>query len=302
MPATATQTEVTFAKRTLMVPGPELGLLRDSNDVRGDAAALRARLAEDGYLFIRGLHDRDLVLKARRQMLEKLAAAGNLDPDAPLMDGRIRPGKGGAFRGGANELTTCLAYQELIRGERCLAFYSFLRGGPAMTYDYQWLRVVSKGDCTAAHMDVVYMGRGTLNLLTMWTPLGDISYDMGPLAVCAGSHRDPRMERLRQTYGAMDVDRDRVAGGGFSDPLEFKAGRWLTSEFQPGDALIFGMFTMHASLTHTSDRYRISSDTRYQRASEPADERWIGATPKGHYGWHAGPQVSMEDKRKEWGV
>ena len=54
-------------------------------------------------------------------------------------------------------------------------------------------------------------------------------------------------------------------------------GRWLTTEYQAGDFLTFGMFQVHASLDNrTENRLRISSDTRYQRASEPIDERWIG--------------------------
>jgi ectoine hydroxylase-related dioxygenase (phytanoyl-CoA dioxygenase family) len=69
-----------------------------------------------------------------------------------------------------------------------------------------------------------------------------------------------------------------------------------------GDALIFGMFTMHGSLTNTTDRYRISVDTRYQLASEPVDERWIGKKPKGHYAWGKGKTVSMKEARKQWGV
>jgi hypothetical protein len=39
------------------------------------------------------------------------------------------------------------------------------------------------------------------------------------------------------------------------------------------------MFTMHGSLTNTSNRYRLSCDTRYQRADEPVDERWVGENP-----------------------
>ena len=31
-------------------------------------------------------------------------------------------------------------------------------------------------------------------------------------------------------------------------------------------ALVFGMFTMHGSLDNVSNRYRLSCDTRYQRA------------------------------------
>ncbi|MCB1124691.1 MAG: phytanoyl-CoA dioxygenase, partial [Verrucomicrobiae bacterium] len=60
-------------------------------------------------------------------------------------------------------------------------------------------------------------------------------------------------------------------------------GRWLTTEFQAGDFLTFGMFVVHASLDNrTQNRLRISSDSRYQRASEPIDDRWIGVNPPGH--------------------
>jgi hypothetical protein len=60
-------------------------------------------------------------------------------------------------------------------------------------------------------------------------------------------------------------------------------GRWLTTEFQAGDFLTFGMFLVHASLDNQSEnRLRISSDSRYQRASEPIDERWVGVKPPGH--------------------
>jgi hypothetical protein len=60
-------------------------------------------------------------------------------------------------------------------------------------------------------------------------------------------------------------------------------GRWLTTDFQAGDFITFGMFLVHASLDNRSDnRLRISSDSRYQRASEPIDERWVGPNPPGH--------------------
>ncbi len=59
-------------------------------------------------------------------------------------------------------------------------------------------------------------------------------------------------------------------------------GRWLTDEFEAGDMLIFGMHTIHASLDNHSSQIRLSSDSRYQLASEPVDERWVGANPIGH--------------------
>jgi hypothetical protein len=39
---------------------------------------------------------------------------------------------------------------------------------------------------------------------------------------------------------------------------------------------------VHGGTDNRSDRIRISTDTRYQRASAVADERWIGAAPVGH--------------------
>ena len=47
---------------------------------------------------------------------------------------------------------------------------------------------------------------------------------------------------------------------------------------------MFGMFTLHCSLDNRSpeNRIRLSTDTRYQLASEPADERWIGDEPFGN--------------------
>ena len=56
-------------------------------------------------------------------------------------------------------------------------------------------------------------------------------------------------------------------------------GRWLTAEYRMGDLLVFGMYTMHASSDNNTNQIRLSSDSRYQLASAPADERWIGANP-----------------------
>ena len=70
-----------------------------------------------------------------------------------------------------------------------------------------------------------------------------------------------------------------------SNPVTLReklGGRWLTADFKAGDLLTFGMATVHASLDNQSDRLRLSSDSRYQLASEPADERWIGANPIAH--------------------
>ena len=59
-------------------------------------------------------------------------------------------------------------------------------------------------------------------------------------------------------------------------------GRWLTAEFEMGDVLILSMYTMHASSDNRTNQIRLSSDSRYQLASEPVDTRWIGEDPPKH--------------------
>lgn len=284
---------------------PELGELRDCNRLLDDPAALRTQLAEDGYLLIRGFHPREEILAVRQQMLQILADAGRIDPDQPLVEGRIRDGARSTFRGGIGEAP---GFRPVVEHARIMEFFARLLGGPTMTFDFKWTREVGTGDATGAHLDAVYMGRGTPNLLTCWTPWGDISPEQGTLAILVGSHRLPGWEQVHQTYGRMDVDRDHVEGWFSNDPRHLAAtygGQWATTTFNAGDILIFGMRTLHASTTNTTQRFRLSSDTRYQLASDPIDERWIakaGKPPIGHYGWHAAPLVPMADKKREWGL
>src|SRR5260221_1957831 len=153
-------TRVTFGPHQIELRSDALGELRDSNALLYSAERLRERLAEDGYLLLRGLHEPRLVESARRQMLERLDVGGALARGFPLDDARIAEGNRGAFSGGKNELTSCHSYRELVRGPRTMEFFSFLRGGDAIAFDYEWLRVVGTGGRTGAHFDIVYMGRG----------------------------------------------------------------------------------------------------------------------------------------------
>jgi ectoine hydroxylase-related dioxygenase (phytanoyl-CoA dioxygenase family) len=149
-------------------------------------------------------------------------------------------------------------------------------------------------------MDIVYMGRGTKNLYTAWTPYGDIPLELGGLMVLERSHKH---ERLNKGYGSKDVDTfcENRVGAGFTNmggggnisnggwlsknPITLRqrlGGRWLTTDYHAGDVLIFTVFNIHTSLDNNTNRIRLSSDTRYQLASEPVDERWIGENPTGH--------------------
>jgi hypothetical protein len=46
------------------------GPLKDSTDILNDTSTLRKRMAEDGYLYLPGYLDRELVLRARKSVTE----------------------------------------------------------------------------------------------------------------------------------------------------------------------------------------------------------------------------------------
>jgi hypothetical protein len=282
--------------------GPEsFGWLRDSTELLGDGKALQARMAEDGYLYLPGFLDRQQIATARQAVCQVLAEEGALDPNFPLEDAVAREGIKMAFRpdianaGPAREPIRGVAY-----GERVMSFYRELLGGEAMHYEFSWLRAVAPGHGTYPHCDVVYMGRGTKDVFTAWIPFGDIPLTVGGLVLVEGSHRD---EELKSTYGALDVDtactnkeraqQTNAAGfpgfGALSYDMratrERLGRRLLTArEFRMGDLLTFSIYTVHGSLDNHSREIRLSTDTRYQLASESADERWIGENPPGHGG------------------
>jgi hypothetical protein len=274
----------------------KLGHLREANALLGDPEALQERMAEDGYLLLRGYLDADEVLAARRHVLEQLAAQGQLDPAYPLMEAMPKPGTKLFFQPELAQKNNQALHRLLYHPQgRLMNFFQSFLGGAVRSFDFTWLRCISPGPGTPTHCDIVYMGRGTRRLYTAWIPLGNVDYETGGLMMLEGSHKN---ERLRSTYGQKDVDAyctnhpddpARTANGynGWlsEDPNQIRrslGGRWLASEYQPGDVMIFCMDIAHGGMDNRSSHLRLSSDSRYQLASEPIDERWVGENPPGH--------------------
>jgi hypothetical protein len=274
-----------------------LGALRPSDDALNDFQELRSRAASDGYLFIPGFFNRQEVMEARNSILTALRDEGALHPDTPWEDAVAKPDLNMAFR--ADLANGNPVISRLLYSPQMMNFFAGLFEEPARHYDYTWLRAVAPGGYTEPHYDIVYMGRGSKRTYTAWVPMSDISFDVGGLMILEGSNR---LEELKATYGTMDVDEvctnkegiRRMNDLGFHgygaltdnprDLAEKLDTRWLTSEYQIGDLLIFSMFTLHASTDNQSNVIRLSTDSRYQPAADPADERWIGDTPIGHGG------------------
>jgi ectoine hydroxylase-related dioxygenase (phytanoyl-CoA dioxygenase family) len=177
------------------------GLLESSGKIVGNRTLLRERLSEEGYLYLAGFLDRDAVLRARDSITGRLAAEGLLHPDYPPFDGVAKPDQRTVFR--PDLAFRNRAIESLIYGTRVIEFYRALLGGPIRHYDFTWFRPIGPGKGTPPHCDLVYMGRGTNQVFTLWVPYGDITLDLGGLMILEGSHKK---SGLLRNYLRRDVD------------------------------------------------------------------------------------------------
>jgi ectoine hydroxylase-related dioxygenase (phytanoyl-CoA dioxygenase family) len=297
-----------FAKGHELDTSPNsFGELRRSDDVVNDVAALRERFAADGYLFIPNFLDPALVRAARARITEVLAERNLLDPAYPAMDAVKRADADLKFLADprlAVEFMNSISkgnrsMQQLLYAGRILDLFGAFFADAVRHFDFTWVRTMGKGFGTDPHCDTVYMGRGSSRLCTAWVPYGDISHEIGGLMVLEGSHLQAArlknyLNRDVDTYCTNRPEAEKIESGKIpwkwggvlsNNPYSLRehlGGRWLTTEYRMGDLLIFGMTTVHASLDNQTDFFRFSTDTRYQPASEPVDERWIGENPIGH--------------------
>ncbi|XP_078619638.1 uncharacterized protein LOC144886771 [Branchiostoma floridae x Branchiostoma japonicum] len=305
--------------REVALGSPDLQCLQPANHLLEDPVALRQEMADKGYLFIRGLHDRQEVLDARLEVVKYVKESGEekLDSSFPWQQGVLdsRCGRGCVpFMEGKNSITHSDAVLRVIEGPRPRAFFKTLLRAEPQTFDFKWLRAMYNEGFTGAHVDWVYMSRGTDQVYTMWTPLGDVTMEMGTLAVCEGSHNLHSFQHFQDTYGSLDIEEANLKGTGWftEDPLEITrrfGGQWKSADFQAGDVLIFTMRTVHMSTVNSTQFARVSCDTRWQPAGLPCDPRFVGdvrpEVPRfgvfGKDGDVKDVEVTIEELKEKWG-
>jgi hypothetical protein len=264
------------------------GELEPMNNLLGDPAGLREAMAARGHLFFRQLIEPARVQAGRTEILQKYAILGEIDDRHPLDEARVGDsyGVGSAnLRAFSASVRNGTNYLGVTDAPEVIAVHEALLEGPVRSFDMRWPRFVRPGEGCGFHCDGPYMNRGTEHIVSSWIPLGDIDRRDGALIVLENSHRS---ESLHGGYLRADADRDGLTWLD-DDPIavQTKYGdRWLSTDFRLGDVLFFGMHTLHGALDNESPigRCRLSSDSRYQRADEPADERWNGPDFTGHGG------------------
>jgi hypothetical protein len=247
------------------VRAPQLAIVKavdelvDSYTYRADASELRRRLADYGYVFVRGLLPAADVRAAYAGVTAELRRGGWIDGQ----DRPVPPPTPVDFR---EALTNPVFRRALVsRDFNRLVYLGPLRaliaeilGHASFPYPAKVLRTVYPERPPAVtrgryiHQD--YAGTGVQDMLTSWLPLMDIPAQVGGLAVQPGSHLGP-------------PQRPRV--------LEPGQRGWVSTDYRPGDVLIFHCLTAHAALPNHSSALRVSGDFRWQRADQPAPEQMV---------------------------
>ncbi len=238
---------------------------RDSTTVLADTAVLRVLLARDGYLFIRGLIPRDVVMGLAGQALGIAARAGWLDAAHPVGEAVAdvsasctdpEPG----YLATLGEIYRLQALHELQHHPAVIDLFERVLGEAVLPRPRLIPRIFfpeSDALTTAPHQDYPYV-QGTTEVFTLWTPLGDCPAALGALQVAEGSHLAGVREFKISQHAATALE--------VADPLE---GAWRGGDFAAGDVVVFHSLTVHRGSPNLTNRLRLSADFRFQRASDP---------------------------------
>jgi hypothetical protein len=290
------------------IPPDLLGPLVETPTPLPDGATLRAALERDGYLLLRGLIDPGDIKAAREEVFARLGEVGEIaEPTADgVFSGQSRRDalydNRGVFWKSASEGP---ALRRVTNGETLTGAMTAILGETAIGFDYLFLRAVPGGRFTHMHCDAGFFTRATDRVLTCWIAYTDIDLDRGPLFVVEGSHEFPD---IRRRFDGFDVARDKDRKASIDEhPADFarsRGTRLLTARFRPGDVLIFGMYTVHGALEHhaSDNKIRLTTDIRYQPASEPRDPRYFGENPGGTTGAGYGELNGARPLTEEWHI
>jgi hypothetical protein len=243
----------------------------DSSGLLGDTDAVRQRLAEDGYLYLKRVLDRDAVLGLRRSMLEVLARHGWIRGGLSLMEGlavvQAVHEEIPEYAPVYDDLQRLQAFHEFAHRDDLVGVMREALGASAFPHPLKICRIGFPEHyeaTTPPHQDYPN-NQGTTNLTAAWVPVGDVPMDLGPVAVLRGSHR----------YGMLPL-------AGHMGPGRRQAKvprqmleelRWHTTDFEAGDVLVFNSLTVHAALHNITElELRLSVDFRYQLAGEALTE------------------------------
>ena len=269
-----------------------LGWLEPTDPSRS-MTALREQYQAQGYLWLKGILDRNEVLAFRQRFFEAFQETGFLAPGSNPVDGIYSGIKEHqeTVHHIWMEATRWPEYEAFCQSPAIWNFYEAFLGGTPFLHKRKIIRYTTPADthCTGGHYDLIYLRAGTDRICSSWIPFGDTPVEMGGLLYLEGS--DALGRKMEAEFSIKNADlppEERISaynknmreGGWISNDLPALAnlfdGRWLIADYEAGDMVVHSPYILHASTLNTDaqGRMRLSTDIRYQRADDAIDPRW----------------------------
>ena len=230
--------------------------LESCNHLLDDHAALMRFHDEQGYILLRDVISHEALDRCREEMFAFMVRHGLIEPGAtvPVWTGKPFPGgfeESPEFDGVSSRLVNHpdnLKVMEMILGEPA-----------AMIPIVQYRTYPPGGSTTGPHQDGFY-SPGIKNYKPVWLPITNCEREVGGLAVAVGQCNRGYFHNLAQPQN--------------NPPFPIAAGiipedSWATTDYYPGDVLVLNPYAPHCSMPNTSNRCRVTIDTRVQSAANP---------------------------------
>jgi len=242
----------------------ELSRFREANECLGDSNRIKARFEEDGYLFLRQVLNRQEVETVKHDFIHVLQGQGV-----------VRAGVTEAVWTGLGvdridelELYAQQSTSKLLDSAQTMRLLEGVFGETVFMFKSQNIRYAIPDDAkhvTPPHQDYFFI-RINQSFRTLWIPLMDIDEEVGGLVLAGGSHKRGLLDHVEQEAAYSYIFKGRkqrgIALGTLPQP-------WLTTDYHPGDLLIFSNLMVHWALPNRSDRIRLSIDNRCQPMTAP---------------------------------
>jgi ectoine hydroxylase-related dioxygenase (phytanoyl-CoA dioxygenase family) len=297
---------LTAFKKNLSNKPNRLGKLYKS-DPSEEISILRERFSQNGYLYLKGLLDKDYVISFREWVFKNLKGTGLLQENHDFKYGIAMSKKYGQYNDGdsahsgraqneavkkmISSMVRSTKYESFCTQPLLANFIDEFIGGISYLHKRKILRhTLPKSDnSTPAHYDLIYLRAGTNNILTVWIPIGDIDIEEGGLMYLEGSHtQGVKIEKEFSIKNANLSREDQISAfnknmteGGwiskdFPNLAEKFNTKWLVTNYEAGDILIHSPYLIHASTNNQSskERIRLSTDIRFQNVDDKIDIRW----------------------------
>jgi hypothetical protein len=179
-------------------------------------------------------------------------------------------------------LSNCKKHEDLTKILLATDFPGFANRGYGMRMDHP----SEDKFLTQWHQDYVSQ-LCSLNGIVLWSPLRNVTSEMGPFRLCPASHRDgifPIVRAGEGSYGLKIKDEEKIVARYSS----------IVAEVFLGDLIVIDFKTLHTSSPNRSNRTRWAMISRYFDFLEPVgiSHNWKGGLQEGNSFEQVHPELS----------